>query len=135
LPKMSELVQNCLAMKRKLLDASLVVFGAALLVRITVAFAPHGFHLPRLMREDSNAAMVMSAALAISLGLSILAPHIKLPRHLSPRLRTAMKITAALVGAWLLVAVIFFVYGFASGIVHGRESKTPAPQVTWDDQK
>lgn len=116
-------------MKRKLLDASLVVFGAALFVRLAVAFAPHGFHLPRLLREDANAVMVISAALALSLGVALLIPHLRWPEKLPPYLRGPVKVIAAGVGAWLLVAVLFFAYGFFSEIIHSR---TSSPQVTWD---
>lgn len=116
-------------MKRKLLDASLIVFATALLVRLTINFAPHGFHLPRLLREDANGVMVISAALALSLGIALLIPHIRWPHNLPPHVRVLAKVTAAVVGAWLLVAALFFSYGFVSGLIHSNASQ---PQVTWD---
>lgn len=112
-------------MKRKLLDASLIVFATALFVRLTIVFAPYEFHLPRYMREDSNAAMVISAAFAVSLGLSLLLPRIKLP-HLT---RSQIKVSFV-----ALAALAVIVLGTIAMVRHGTPQDI-FDKVTSDDGK
>lgn len=155
------------AMKRKLLEGSLIVFGAAFFVRMSVALSPPLFHLPHGMGNDANVAMVVSAAVALAISLSLLAekfvPWSAFSEYTRKTLLQCVKVLTAIVGAWLLVALLFFVYGFIRGSYNPDQAKvaptpaasptpdlvkqfeeqksrqqpspTPTPQVIWDDEK
>lgn len=111
-------------MKRKLLDAALVVFGATGITRLLLN---SNVHVPHDFQRSVNAVMLLSAALSISLLLSILIQHVRMSR-IRPLLPKARTVTAAVI---ISVLVMFCAYL----LTEVAKPTTQSPQVTWDDQK
>jgi hypothetical protein len=112
------MVQNCWIMKRKLLDASLIIFVATVLIKSFIWLRPWRLPLPSDFSRLINAIMLLSGGLVLSLCLSFLWERIKLP-HIS---RQQVKTTAITLSALAIIVLGIIV------LVHTNNT-TPSGEV------